>query len=115
VLGAIVARGWVRGIVIAAVVVFAIQVYLTASWFDWQFGASFGHRAFTDGLGLAALLVAACFEWAARRAPVRRLVTTAAVMLVALSIVQMVQYWTHNIPEASTTWDQYRESFLRFR
>jgi hypothetical protein len=115
VLGAIVARGWVRGIVIAAVVVFAIQVYLTASWFDWQFGASFGHRAFTDGLGLAALLIAACFEWAARRAPVRRLVTTAAVMLVALSIVQMVQYWTHNIPEASTTWDQYRESFLRFR
>jgi hypothetical protein len=115
-LGAIVARGWARGIVIAAVVVFAIQVYLTASWFDWQFGASFGHRAFTDGLGLAALLIAACFEWAARRrAPVRRLVTTAAVMLVALSIVQMAQYWTRNIPEASTTWDQYRESFLRFR
>lgn len=113
--GAIVASGWTRGMVVAAVVVFAIQVYLTASWFDWQFGASFGHRAFTDGLGLAALLVAACFEWTARRAPARRLVTTAAVMLVALSIVQMAQYWTRNIPEASTTWDQYRESFLRFQ
>jgi hypothetical protein len=113
--GAIVASGWARGIVIAAVIVFVIQVYLAASWFDWQFGASYGHRAFADGLGLAALLVAACFEWAARRAPVRRAVAIVAAVLVALSVVQMLQYWTRSIPEASTTWDQYRESFLRFR
>src|SRR5258708_2289802 len=50
ILGAIVAREWARGIVVAVGVVFAIQTYLTASWFDWQFGASYGHRAFTDGL-----------------------------------------------------------------
>jgi thiol:disulfide interchange protein len=101
--------------VIAAIVVFAIQVYLAASWFDWQFGASYGHRAFTDGLGLAALLVAACFEWAVRRAHVRRAVTMVAAVCVALSVVQMLQYWTRSIPEANTSWDQYRESFLRFR
>ena len=113
--GAIVASGWARGIVITAAIVFVIQVYLAASWFDWQFGASYGHRAFTDGLGLAALLVAACFEWAARRAHVRRAVAIVAAVLVALSVVQMLQYWTRSIPEASTSWDQYRESFLRFR
>ena len=33
----------------------------------------------------------------------------------ALSIVQMLQYWTRSIPSANTSWDQYRESFLRFR
>jgi hypothetical protein len=115
VIGAIVAKGWARGIVLPALVIFGIQAYLAASWWDWQFGASYGHRAFTDGLGLAAVLVAACFEWAARRAPVRRAVTIVAAVLVALSVVQMLQYWTRSIPEANTSWDQYRESFLRFR
>ena len=113
--GAIVASGWARGIVTTAIVVFAIQVYLAASWWDWQFGASYGHRAFTDGLSLAALLVAACFEWTARRVVARRIVGILATVFVALSIVQMLQYWTRSIPEASTTWDQYRDSFLRFR
>jgi hypothetical protein len=115
VLGAMVASGWARGIVTAAVVVFAIQVYLAASWWDWQFGASYGHRAFTDGLGLAALLVAACFEWAAGRALVRRVVAVVAAGFVVLSVVQMLQYWTGSIPNANTSWDQYRESFLRFQ
>jgi hypothetical protein len=38
-----------------------------------------------------------------------------AAVFVALSVVQMLQYWTGSIPEANTSWDQYRESFLRFR
>jgi hypothetical protein len=67
VIGAIVAKGWARGIVLSAVVIFGIQTYLAASWWDWQFGASYGHRAFTDGFGLVAVLLAACLEWAARR------------------------------------------------
>jgi hypothetical protein len=114
-IGAIVAKGWARGIVLPAVVMFVFQTYLAASWWDWQFGASYGHRAFTDGFGLAAVLLATCFQWVARRAHVRRAVTMVAAVCVALSTVQMVQYWTHNIPEANTTWDQYRDSFLRFR
>jgi hypothetical protein len=115
VIGAIVAKGWTRGIVLPAVAIFVIQTYLAASWWDWQFGASYGHRAFTDGFGLTAVLLAACFQWAARRAHVRRAVTMVAAVCVALSVVQMLQYWTRSIPEANTSWDQYRESFLRFR
>jgi len=45
----------------------------------------------------------------------RRIVGILATVFVALSLVQMLQYWTRSIPEASTTWDQYRDSFLRFR
>ena len=115
VIGAIVAKGWACGIVLPAVVIFGIQTYLAASWWDWQFGASYGHRAFTDGFGLAAVLLAACFQWVASRVHLRRAVTMVAAVCVALSAVQMVQYWTRSIPEANTTWDQYRESFLRFR
>jgi thiol:disulfide interchange protein len=101
--------------VLPAVVIFGIQTYLAASWWDWQFGASYGHRAFTDGFGLTAVLLAAWFQWAARRPHVRRAVTMVAAVCVALSVVQMLQYWTRSIPEANTSWDQYRESFLRFR
>jgi len=115
VIGAIVAKGWARGIVWPAVVTFAIQTYLAASWWDWQFGASFGHRAFTDGLGLAAVLLAAFFQWVAERVTARRIVTGVATALVALSIAQMVQYWTGKIPIANTTWQDYRDSFLQFR
>ena len=115
VIGAIVAKGWTRGIVCPAVVIFGLQTYLAASWWDWQFGASYGHRAFTDGLGLAALLIAAFFEWVATRVDLRRVVSIVAPALVVLSVVQMVQYWTGSMPSANTSWEQYRASFLRFR
>ena len=75
-----------------------------------------GHRAFTDALPLAAVLLAACFRVGGRqRVVARRFVTGIAAALVALSIAQMVQYWTGKMPIANTTWQEYRDSFLRFR
>jgi hypothetical protein len=115
VVGAFVARGWARGLVAAAAIVFGLQAYIVASWSDWQLGGSYGSRAFTDGLGLAAPLVAACFEWAAARRHVRTLIAAFAALAVLLSIVQMVQYWNGIIPFADTTWAQYRSVFLRLR
>ena len=113
--GAAVARGWTRALTLAAAVVFALQTYLVASWAQWQYGATFGHRAFTDGLGLAAPFMASTFERvAARRAP-RYAVAIAATAAVLLSIAQMTQYWIGVLPTADTTWAQYRALFLRFR
>ena len=37
----------------ATAVVLAVDTYLIASWWDWQFGASYGHRGFVDTLPLA--------------------------------------------------------------
>ena len=34
---------------------------------------------------------------------------------VALSLVQMFQYWNGVLPMSDTTWDRYREIFLRLR
>jgi hypothetical protein len=39
-------------------------------------------------------------------------VTTAAV---ALSVVQMLQYWNGVLPISDTTWEQYRGIFLRLQ
>ena len=43
----------------------------------------------------------------------RALVIAAIVMLCALSIFQMLQYWHGVMPMADTTWPQYRAAFLR--
>jgi hypothetical protein len=113
IVGFFVARGRARAYSAAAVVVFALDTYLIASWKEWWFGGSYGHRAFTDGFGLAAMFVAACFSWASERTATVRAVATFTVLAVALSVVQMVQYWERIIPFANTTWEQYRATFLR--
>jgi hypothetical protein len=113
--GGFVARGRTRRLVLAAAVIFVLQTYIVASWSDWQLGGSYGHRAFTDGLALAAPLIASFFEWAAARRRARTIVTAFAAVAVLLSVVQMIQYWNGIIPFADTTWAQYRSLFLRFR
>jgi hypothetical protein len=114
-IGVVVARGWARGLALPAVVVFALQTYLIASWGQWQFGASFGHRGFTDGFALAAPFIASCFEWAARRRAALVVISVGATAAVLLSVAQMAQYWMGILPMADTTWTQYRALFLRFQ
>jgi len=113
--GVLVARGWTRKLSLTAIVVFALQTYLVASWPQWQYGGSFGHRAFTDGFGLAAPFMASTFEWAATRRTARYAIAIAAAAAVLLSIAQMTQYWIGVLPTVDTTWAQYRALFLRFR
>ena len=111
--------GWMIGhkatrpLVVGAAVVMAADIYLIASWWDWQFGASYGHRGFIDTLPLFALGLAALFDWSTRK-PRRVLgigvIVTASVFL---SVFQMFQYWNGIMPMADLTWDQYRTVFLR--
>jgi hypothetical protein len=113
--GVFVATGRARALVLPAVVVFAIQTWLIASWWQWQFGATFGHRGFTDGFALAAPLMAASFEWVARHRKAIPVVAVGAAAAVLLSVAQMIQYWIGVLPMADTTWAQYQDLFLRFR
>jgi hypothetical protein len=113
--GLVIGRGWVRNLRLAVVVVVGTQTYLIASWSEWQFGASYGHRAFTDALGLTAPFLAAFFERVAARPLACRFVAAGATAAVLLSIAQMIQYWIGILPYADTTWAQYRTLFLRFQ
>ena len=94
-------------------VVLTLDTYLIASWWDWQFGASYGHRGFIDVLPLLALGLAAFFEWSAASATRRVAVTTLTAAAVGLSVFQMLQYWNGVLPMSDLTWDQYRSIFLR--
>ena len=113
--GFFVARGWERNLLVATVLVLALDTYLIASWHVWWFGGSYGHRGFTDSLGLMAISLAAFFAWTSTQPRVRPFVSGAASAAVALSVVQMLQYWIGVIPIDSTTWQQYRDLFLTFR
>ncbi len=107
-------RGHARVWRTAIVVVVALHAYVLAAWWDWQMGASYGHRGFTDTLGLLALPLAAALERAAARP---RLAAAAAALIgaaIALSIAQMIQVWLGIMPMHSVTWDQYQRLFLRF-
>jgi hypothetical protein len=115
VMGAFVARGQARALVLPAAIVFLIQTALIATWSQWQFGASFGHRGYTDGFALAAPLMAASFAWAARQRRAIPAVALAATAAVLLSVAQMIQYWIGVLPLADTTWAQYTDLFLKFR
>jgi hypothetical protein len=113
--GVLVATGRARALALPAIVVFAIQTALIATWSQWQFGATFGHRGFTDGFALAAPFMAASFEWVARHRRAIPVVAIGATTAVLLSVAQMIQYWIGVLPTADTTWAQYQELFLRFR
>jgi hypothetical protein len=92
-----------------------VNTYVIASWWDWQFGGSYGHRGYVDALPFFALGLAAFFTWAAQRRVTLAMTSTVAVVLVALSTFQMLQYWYGIVPFSDTTWEQYRELFLEWR
>jgi len=104
-----------RPFVAGAAVVMAADIYLIASWWDWQFGSSYGHRGFIDTLPLFALGLASLFEWSMARR--RRMMTVSAIAALALflSVFQMLQYWNGVLPMSDLTWVQYRSVFLRLR
>jgi hypothetical protein len=105
----------VRAFVVPAALFLAADAYIIASWWDWQFGGSYGHRGFVDALPVFALGLAAFYSWAAA-APARRAAAAILVLcLVSLSVFQMLQYWNGVLPFSDLTWDQYRAIFLRVR
>ena len=79
--------------------VFALQTWLIASWVEWQFGASFGHRGFTDGFALAAPFIASTFAWAASHRKAMPLFAAGTAAAVLLSVAQMIQYWIGVLPD----------------
>jgi hypothetical protein len=93
--------------------VLTVHTYIIASWWDWQFGASYGHRGFVDVYPLLAPGLASAFARGGAIAWHRALLTAVVVTLCALSVFQMLQYWHGAMPMADTTWPQYRASFLR--
>jgi hypothetical protein len=112
--GLLVARGTARAFALPSLLFLAANTYLVASWWDWQFGASYGHRGFVDSLPMFSIGLAAVYARATSRFA-RCAITAIACAAVALSVIQMLQYWNGVLPFSDTTWEQYRGLFLRLR
>jgi hypothetical protein len=104
-----------RAFVLPAALFLAADTYVIASWWDWQFGGSFGHRGFVDALPVFAIGMAAFYEWSARIRARRTMVACVVALAIALNLFQMLQYWNGVLPFSDTTWDQYRGIFLQWR
>jgi hypothetical protein len=102
-----------RAFVTGAGLFLVVNTYVIASWWDWQFGGSYGHRGFVDALPVFAIGLAAFYSWSARRPALLIPSGIVATLAVALSVFQMLQYWNGVLPFSDTTWDQYRAIFLR--
>jgi hypothetical protein len=113
--GLLFSAGLARRVRVAGLLFLIANTYLIASWWDWQFGGSYGHRGFVDMLPLFAIGLAAFFQWAVASATRRSAITVVVTVAIALSVVQMIQYWNHVIPMSDTTWEQYRSVFLRLQ
>lgn len=96
-------------------VLLVVNTYLIASWWDWQFGASYGHRGFVDFYPAFALGLAVTFTRVSDRAPLRAAIACAVAVLCALSLFQMLQYWHGILPMSDVTWAQYRALFLQWQ
>ena len=103
-----------RRLLVPSLVFLAIDTYLIASWWDWQFGGSFGHRGFVDTLPVFAVGLAAFCQWASASAPRRAMVGAIVICAIALNVFQMAQDRHRLLPFSDMTWSQYREVFLRW-
>jgi hypothetical protein len=108
-------RDSARAFVLPAVLFLTVNTYLIASWWDWQFGGSYGHRGFVDSLPIFAIGIAAFLSRCSARPGLLRTVTVVVVVAVALNLFQMMQYWNHVLPFSDTTWDQYRAAIFNWR
>lgn len=108
-------RGSLHAFRWSTLVVFVTLTWLVGSWYDWQFGGSFGHRGFTDVLPLLSIPMAAALYRLTSAPPSFRVAGIGLVAAcVALSMFQMLQYWNGHIPFQNTTWPEYLSVFLRW-
>jgi hypothetical protein len=103
-------REHLRDYLMPVLLFFLFQLYLTAAWWHWPYGLSFGHRAFTEGSAFFALGMAG-FLAHLERASVRKAVGAVMALLVAYELFLMVRYWQGRLPGDRTTWAQYRSLF----
>jgi hypothetical protein len=86
-----------RDLAIPVTLAFLPFWYLIASWWDWSFTAGFGDRAFNDIVPILAIPLA--FGLARVSGPrTRVLAGGVCVVLVAVTCVQMVNYWQGRLP-----------------
>jgi len=112
VIGMFLLRKSARKYFVASIFVLILQIYLISSWWCWEFGWSFGHRAFIDSFGIFAIGLAGFYS-AFKKSWKKSVIFVISLIFIFLSLFQMVQYWLRILPPVWTTWEDYKKIFLR--
>lgn len=94
--------------------VILIFVFLAASWYDWAFGASFGHRAFIDLYPILGLFLAAGLEKLIKKIGFRK-TAVILIFLIFLNLTNMIKYWQGILPHDHTTLEVYFKNLFKVR
>jgi hypothetical protein len=106
-------RYW-KGFALPAALYLLTQLYLVASWEDWAFGGSFGHRAFTEALAIFAVGLASMFQYSLNLPALNKALLVISLLCTLLSVKLMLQYWNGILPYDRTTWAQFVTIFFKF-
>lgn len=97
-----------RGFGISVALVLCFQVYLCASWWDWQFGGGFGSRPFVEMMPLFGVALATGIYYFQRFFKLR-VVWVIVVLLIALNGSLIYSYWRGYIPIDETNFNVLRK------
>lgn len=79
-----------------------IWLWVISSWYSWQFGDGYGHRAFIDMFPLLALALATAYS-RIRRPVTRKAVTIFVVLCIIANVFMTYQYWIAGLAGGGTT------------
>jgi hypothetical protein len=91
---------------------FTLLIYITASWWNWYYGPSFGQRPFIEFYSLNALLLAILFT-SLNNIRQKRAFYIITGLFVFLNLVQSFQYTKNIISGWDMNFEKYRYTFLR--
>jgi hypothetical protein len=94
------------------VIFFSLLIYITASWWNWYYGPSFGQRPFIEFYPLNALLLAILISSAVKLKH-QRVIYGIAGLLMVLNLVQSFQYVKNIISPFDMNYEKYKYTFLR--
>ena len=83
-----------------------IWLWIMASWHSWQFGTSYGHRAFIDIFPLLGLALAVVYSRAESLAAKNILLVIVGLCIFA-NLFLTYQYWIRGLPSSETTLQVY--------
>lgn len=90
----------------------AVVIWVITSWWNWYYGASFGHRAFIDYYVFGGLLIGLLFHYLKRPA-LRAVAAALALCFLSLNVVQAHQYQWGIMDIEHMNWAKYRYIFLK--
>lgn len=98
------------------ILLLVIGLYIAASWWQWDYSIGFGHRAFTDILGIFAIGLALLIEYALKLSRKYQLIIIIITfLLLIINFITSINYIRNEYNYKKLTVLEYGESIINFK